>query len=270
MTRRPFPVAHRPVHAAVLGAALLIAACGGGPNAPELTDPTEILTATANLATAARSVHVDLTADGELSLDLTGAGTATPVQLTDTTAAADLDITGGDARVTFAIPGVLGLRGELIAIDGTGYVKSTLTGARYRTVALGPAAPGDSSASMIAGLTDFLKRPGLEPVKGADVACGGGTCYTVTIDLTADELAALGVDTAQIQIPSGLPIPIPSLAGASVNLTVRVAKDTTRLAGLTAVVKTGDTGEATVTVTFSKWNDPITVSAPPADQVDGG
>lgn len=266
---------------------VLVAACGGTPKASALTDPTAILTAAASTTAAATSLHADVKADGSLSLDVTGTGNALPLSLAGTTANADVDIKGGDARATFALPGVLGLRGEVIAVDGTSYVKTSLTGPLYRTTSLGTggaAAPSASpdTAKMLEALTTFLARPELAPTKGEDVACGNGTCYTVHIELTPEELAALGADAgAGAALPSALPVPMPDLGDLGVDLTIRVDQATTQLAGLTAVVASGGAAGAsasaapgatavTVDVTFSKWNEPVTITAPPADQVQSG
>jgi hypothetical protein len=258
-------------------AALLVAACGT-PAASPLTDPNAILKAALTTTAAATSFHLDLAADGSLSLDLTGTGSAAaPMQLDDTTLNADVDIAGGDAKATFAIPGLLGLAGEAILLDGTAYYKTTLTGPLYQTQTLGDVEPDLPSpdpsaiAEMVAELDEFLAQPGVDPVKGADVDCGGTTCYTVEIELTPEELAAMG-DGAEAPIPSGLPLPVPlpDLGDASIDLTIRVEQDTTQLAGVTAVIGIGEAGEITADLTFSKWNEGVSISAPPADQVQGG
>ncbi|HET7168442.1 MAG TPA: hypothetical protein VFI69_04510 [Candidatus Limnocylindrales bacterium] len=242
-----------------------LAACQGQ-TVPLLTDPKAILTAAATEAAAASSVHVDLTAEGSLVVDPLGTGAGAPIELRGTTAAADVDLTGRDARTTFALPGLLGLSGEVIALDDTLYVRSTLTGAQYHvtdlTAAGGASAPPESP---LKGLVDLLSQPGLDPVKGDDVPCGSGTCYTVTIDLTASELAALGADG--IPLPTDLPIPLPDLGAASVQLKVRVDHTTTRLAGISAAADLGDTGELTAELTFTKWGDAVSISPPPADQI---
>jgi hypothetical protein len=155
-------------------------------------------------------------------------------------------------------------------------VKTTLTGPLYQTMTLGEDLPVDPAASpdpnMVAGLAEFLAQPGLDPVKGEDVDCGGTTCYTVRIELTPEELAALagGDPGAELPIPSGLPLPVPDLGDVGLDLTVRVEKTTTRLAGLTVIVTTGVAGEVTVEVRFSKWDEDLSISAPPPDQVQGG
>lgn len=256
--------------AMVVAVALAAAACQSAPSRPELTDPNAILAAAVTATTAARTVRLDATADGTVSLDLLGFGTPTPIELNGTTVSADLDLEGGDARVTFHAPNLLGLTGELIALGGTTYFKSNLTGALYQ-VQPGqdlPVPSGEGRATILKALTDLLATPGLDPVKGDDVNCGSATCYRVDISLTPEDLAALGA--GDLQVPTGLPIPIPlpDLTATTLGLSVLVAKDTTRLAGLKATADLGGgAGVATVDVTFSKWDEDVSISAPPADQL---
>ncbi len=260
--------------ASTLTAALLtlgLAACQSQA-APTISDPKAILAAAATSTAAATSVRLDVSASGALAVDLLGTGSGAPIDLDGTTATADIDLAGRDARATFSIPGLLGIAGEAIAIDGTTYLKSTLTGPQYVVTQTGDPLAGASETpeSLLAGLTDFLAQPELAPVKGDDVPCVGGTCYTVQIDLTADELGALG--GGGVQLPTDLPIliPMPDLGSATLQLTARVEQTSTRLSGLTAVLGLGETGELTVELTFSKWNDPVSISGPPADEVAPG
>lgn len=252
----------------VLAAAVVVAACGGGSSAPALTDPTEIVTAALTSTQSAKSVHLDATLDGTLSVALPGAGGApAPIKLDGTTAAADLDIAGGAAKATFTAPALFNLTGELIAVDGKAYIKTSLQGPQYEVLTLGTQSlPVDPSnpGGLIAALGDFLLQPGVDPVKGEDVACGSTQCYTVTAELTADELAALGLGGT---VP-GLPVDI---SGASIAVTMRVEKDLPHhLAGLTIVVTTGDGNALTLDAILSRWDEPVSISAPPADQIKAG
>lgn len=262
MTRRsPTLLARRAIVLLTVG----LVACQG-PSVQLLTDPKAILTAAATQAAGATSVHLDVSAEGSLVIDPLGTGAGAPIGLRDSTAAADIDLTGHDTRVTFALPGLLGLSGEVIALDDKVYLRSTLTGPQYRVTDV--ATPDGASAapeSPLKGLVDFLAQPGLDPVKGDDVPCAGGTCYTVTIDLTADELASLGAEG--IPLPSDLPIPLPDLKDATVALTIRVEQTTTRLSGITAAIDLAATGELSAELTFTKWGEAVSISAPPADQV---
>jgi hypothetical protein len=249
----------------VLAAAVLVAACGGS-SAPALTDPTEIVTAALTSTESAKSVHLDATLDGTLSIAMPGAGGApAPIKLDGTTAAADLDIAGGAAKVTFTAPALFNITGELIAVDGKVYVKTSLQGAQYEVVDIGDSLPIDPSntGGLVDALGDFLLRPGVDPVKGDDVACGSTQCYTVKADLTADELASFGLGGL-----SGLPVDV---SGASLAVTMRVEKDLPHhLAGLTFVVTTGDGNAITLDAILSRWDAPVSISAPPADQVKAG
>lgn len=265
MTRHP----RVSVAAIVTAAALLFAACQSAPPAT-MTDPREILTAAVAATTAAKTVRIDGSADGTIGLRLEGFETPSAVELTGTTFSADLDLGGGDARATFSAPGLLGLTGEAIVVDGTTYLKTTLTGALYRTLASGediPEPSGAVRATILKDITDILARPELDPVKAEDVACGNATCYRVEITLSPAELAALGA--GDLEAPTGLPIPVPlpDLTAATVDLTVLVAQDTTRLAGLTANADLGPDGAAALDLTFSKWDEPVTISPPPPEGV---
>jgi hypothetical protein len=258
-TRRSFAVA--------VVAMLAVVACGG-PTAPALTDPVEILAAAVRTTSEQKTVRVDLAVDGRIAIDLLGSG-GSPIALSGTTATADIDLETGSARTTFSAPSLLGLTGQIIAVDGTTYIKTTLSGPLYVTQPIGVPVPGASGdpTTILDGLTDLLAQPGLEPVKGEDVQCGNTTCYSVTIELTPDELAALG---GGFELPGNLPMPIPDLTDASVVLSIRVAQDTTRLAGLIAIVDLGDTGDIEIDLVFSKWGDAVSIAAPPADQVAPG
>lgn len=269
MSRVPHP--RLIVLAVAASLAALTVGCQTAPAQPELTDPKAILAAAVTSTAAARMVRVDATADGTVSLDLLGMGTPSPIDLDGTTASADLDLANGNARTTFSAPGLLGLTGEVIALDGTSYVKTTLTGALYRVEPLGPevAVPsGEVRNTVLKGLTDLLADSRLQPVKGDDVPCGSTTCYEVDIRLGPADLAALGLD--DLGAPAGLPVPIqmPDLSAASLDLAVLVAKDTTRLTGVNVTADLGGgAGAATLDVTFSKWDEPVTIAAPPADQL---
>lgn len=259
----------------------LVAACGGDPPVPELTDPREILAAAAATTTAARSVHVEVRADGSLAIDVTGSGVGAAIELEDSTASADLSMEAGAGRVTFALPGLLGLRGEIITTDGTTYVKTTLTGPLYQAIApgdgAGPAPGGspdpDGADSVLRLLTDVITHPDLTPVKGADVDCAGTRCYTVAITVTPAQLAGLvndGLDLPDLSGGLPIPVPLPDLTGATIGLTIHVQKATGRLDSIAADIAGGAIGAATVGLTFSRWDESVSIVAPPPDQVRAG
>ena len=259
--------------ALAIAAVVAIGACQSAPSLPTLTDPNEILAAAVTTASTAKTVRIDGSADGTIGLDLAASGAPAAFELTGTTFSADLDLENGDARATFSAPGLLGLTGEIILVDGTAYLKSTLTGALYRELSIGadiPEPSGVARETILDTLIDLLSNPELDPVKAEDVACGGTTCYQVQITLSPADLMAVGAgDLEPIEV-FAIPIPLPDLAAATVDLTVLVAKDTNRLAGMTADADLGANGAAVLDLTFSKWDEAVSISAPPPDQVAPG
>jgi hypothetical protein len=254
---------------AALAVALILTGCQQQANL--LTDPNVILAAAASSTASATSVHVDVTADGPIEFDPFGTGAGAAINLRGTTAAADLDLAKRNLRATFSSPNLMGIAGELIVLDGTAYLKSTLTGPKYLTTTV-PTAPDASpapSAQALGGISDLLTSADLEPSKGDDVPCAGGTCYTINIKLTPEKVAALGGGSGTGAIPSA-PIPgitLPNLSDATADIAIHVEQTTNRLSDIDAVVHLGDVGDPHVVVTFTKWNEPVAVTAPPADQV---
>ena len=257
--------------------ALTVGACQQG--APTLTDPNAILAAAATTTASATSAHIDASADGTVQFDPFGTGAGAAINLRGTTASADVDLAANELKATFSSPNLMGIAGELIVADGSAYVKSTLTGPSYRktTIPEPSASSPVPTAAALSGLADLLARADLKPVKGDDVPCAGGTCYTVTINLTAAQLAALGSGPATgspmpsmpaiPSIPSIPGVQLPDLSNASAELKILVEQSSTRLSGLDAVLHLGEIGDPHIVVTFTKWNEPVTIAAPPADQV---
>ena len=239
-------------------AALILAACQGQP-VKLLTDPNEILAAAATTAASATSVHVDVAIDGTVAIDPLGTGSAAPIDLRDTTLNADLDLQNGKTKATFTAPALIGLAGEVIVADAV-YVKSTLTGPKYRSTPI-----EGTPQSPLKGLTDLLARADLAPTKGADAPCPGGTCYTLHVTLDAAELGAL---LGGVTLPTDLPVPMPDVSVSTIDLTLHIEQTTTRLADATATIDLGDTGNVTLQATFTKWNESVQIGPPPADQVE--
>ena len=234
-------------------------ALGGCSSAPALSDPTEILTKAIEAFQDAKTVHLAASLDGQFKLDLSGTGSAGSMDFTGTTLEGDVDIENTKAKVTFALPAFLGLTGEVIAVDGASYIKTSMTGALYMksegTDAL-PVDPTDTDAT-IADIKAFLEKPEISPTKGDDVDCNGEKCYSVTIELTGAEIAGLSSPDPESSMDPN----------ANVDVTILVEKDSVKLHKITAAVAAGDTGSVTVVLTFTNWDAAVTIDAPPDDQV---
>jgi hypothetical protein len=239
-------------------AAIAVGACGA-PATPDLTSPTEIVLATLATTETAKSVHLEATVSGELKMSVLPGAPATPIDLTGTTVSGDVALDAGAVHATFKVPNLFDLAGELIVVDGKGYFKTTVTGAQYQVTSLGEAIP-KTGKGLADTLGDLLMSEDVTLTKGGDVGCGGKQCYTVTTQLTAEDLGGVQV--------TGLPIDI---AGATVDIEIRVEKELpNHLGGLTVTMTLPDTDPVVVDVAFSKWDEAVTVTAPPADQVAGG
>jgi hypothetical protein len=246
----------------LVGVAVVLIACGG-PALPALTDPTEIVTAALDSTEGARSVHLEVKLDGEINADLAGTGGAgTGIPLTGTTAAADVDMAGGKAHATLAVPALLNFNADLIQIGETTYLKSSLGGPQYEILQATDELPVDptDASGIFDDVGDLLTADGVDPVKGDDVECGGRQCYTVMIELTPDELATLGGGAVSQLVPM-------DIGAASLAFTIRVEKDTRRLAGISSVVSLGDQGSLTLDVAFSRWDEPVDISPPPPEEI---
>jgi LppX_LprAFG lipoprotein len=273
-----------------------LAGCGGGAAASPISDPTAILTQSIEAARAAKTVHVKVDVAGKVPIgDLSGllagglsgipGGSAAPtpssaasasgasagLDLTGTTAEGDLDFADTAAHIAFAAPALLGVTGDLIAVDGAAYLKVSLLGDKYQKLDETPGStaspgaslsPSGSAASPLptAGMVDSLKTAlgqlKTPPTKLADEQCGDTTCYHVRVTLDQSTTSALE-----------------SLApGVTGTGTVDVWVRQNDLRPSQIVIK-GDSGTAagmTVTATFSDWDKAVSIQAPPADQVTSG
>jgi len=248
----------------VVGAmvSLIAGACGSGSTAaPTLTDPVEILQAGAASLGEMKSVHLRGVMEGEMSLDIGGAGGGAPLPLKGTTLDADVDVVGNALSADLMAPALLNLRVSLIVVDGASYLRAPiLTGDSWVRQPAGGGIGGDPGAAL-EGLAAFLARPELQPEKLPDVRCAGTDCYSVQFTVPVQELRdALGA----------LGDSIPGLSGNAVGdatVTVGVRKDNLQLATLSLEVPAGGTTPLTINLELTKVNEPVTIEAPPADQV---
>jgi hypothetical protein len=261
----PRHLARPPISAVLAVLALAVAACGTGSTAaPALTDPVAILQAGAASVGEMKTVHVRGVIEGEVSLGLGGLGGGAaggaPLPLKGTTLDADVDVANSALAAELVAPTLLNMRINLIVVDGSSYLRAPiLTGDSWVRQPAEGGIGGDPGAAL-QGLSAFLAQPGLQPVKLPDVRCAGTDCYSVQFTVTAQDLAdALG----------SLGSSIPGLSGAvgDVTVTVGVRKDNLDLATLSLEVPAGGTTPLTISLELTKVDEPVTIEAPPADQV---
>jgi hypothetical protein len=236
----------------LLAAATLSAACGAG-NGPTISDPKEIITKSVEALQAAKTVHLAATVDGTLTIDLLGTGTASPLELTGTSLNGDIDLAAGNAHLAASVPAFVGLSADVIVLGSDTYTLVSLLGTKYTKSTTTPGDPTDP-ATMITEIKAFLDRPEATPTKKDDASCGSKTCYQVEIELSAAELQTLAPDQP--------------LGDASVVLDLLVEKDTLHPAGATVTVTSTTMGTLTLKLSLSDWDKAVTITAPPADQVE--
>jgi hypothetical protein len=256
-TRRPA----RRLAAAALVVLVALAASACGSSSPALTDTVEILQAGAASLGEMKTVHLRGVIEGEISLDIGGAGGGAPLPLKGTTLDADVDVVGNALSADLMAPALLSLRVSLIVVGGASYLRAPIiTGDSWLRQPAAGGIGGDPGAAL-EGLAAFLARPELQPEKLPDVRCAGTDCYSVRFTVPVQELRdALG----------SLGGSIPGLSGDAVGdatVTVGVRKDDLRLASIGVELPAGGATPLTIAVELTKVDEPVTIEAPPADQV---
>lgn len=231
-------------------ATVSLGACGT--STPTLSDPKEIITKAVEAMQKATSVHLDASVDGSLKSGILGGARSGDITLGGTTLSGDVDLANKKLHLSAAVPSMLGLTADIIVLGPDTYTKISLSGPRYTKSTTSASVPTDPTTA-ITDLKTFLTRPEIMPVKKSDATCGSKSCYVVEIDLTAVELGTL--------------VPGSNLGDATVTVSIQVEKDTLYPASLSVVAKGSTVGDLTLKVELLAWDKAVTVTAPPADQV---
>ena len=235
----------------LLPATLALGACGGN-SGPTISDPKEIITKAVEAMQAAKTVHIEATVDGTLKPGILGGPGAGDITLAGTTLSGDVDFTNKNIHLAAGVPAMLGLTADVLVIGADTYTKISLSSTKYVKSSTGASTPADP-ANAIAQLKSFLDKPEIAPAKKDDVTCGSKSCYVVQIDLSSAELKTLVPDT--------------DLGDATITLSIRVEKDTLHPVALNVTARGSTVGDLTLKVALSAWDKAVTISAPPADQV---
>jgi hypothetical protein len=284
---------HRRLVALAATALVALAACSAA--APAISDPSEIVTQSLDALSKAKTVHARADVTGTLPFDagallggLSG-GSGTPsasgssMDLAGTYLDATVDIGGKKGTVTIAIPFLLGTKLDLIMDGDTSYTRISLFGDKWQKSIASPEpgaspSPSQDAASMVADVKKLLSQPDVKTEKLADEKCGEDDCYHVRITAPASALAAdasglasgLGGDLGGLA--GGLTSPAPGaspLIGGDVTIDWWARKSDLRPMKI-VLGTTAEGSTLAVTVTMDKWDEAVTVSPPPADQVTEG
>ncbi len=238
----------------------VLAACQ---TTPALTDPTDIITQGLEATTSLKSFHVSLALDGSFNMSPTGGS----VDLSETSLEADVDIDGKQARLTFAVPALLGLSGDVLLIGSDLWVKTSMGGDLYSHMSADitgasfePSASLDT-ASMVQEVEDFLAKDGVVTTKLADVACGSRQCYQVSVSIPSSLMEEAGA-VASLD-PS-------TVFGDALVLNLLFDREKLWLTELSTDVASDELGTFSVTLSFSNFDEAVTLSPPPDAEVTEG
>jgi LppX_LprAFG lipoprotein len=268
---------HRPATRAFAGAllALAVIGCGsssGTPTAPPVSDPNEIITRSATGITAVQTVHFDVAVAGSINTAALGSsggalGLSGALKLDGTTVSGDVDIQKQALHVTASMPALLGLSADIIQVDGFMYTKISLMGPKYTkfpatTLPVASAAPSASPdiSSMVSSLSTGLTASGAKATLVGRDQVDGRDAYHVSIDVP-NSLLSQGVGALAGSAASGVSID-------TLTLDYWVFVDSLNPAKLELKAGSATLGNLAVTVTLTKYNQPVTIKAPADSEIE--
>lgn len=264
----------KPILAAAAIMGLVAAGCGGSsgtPTPPPISDPMEIITRSLDEVQKSTSLHVRVTVDG--SLDMSGLGEITGglsgnIKLSGTYLEGDVDVTNQALDFKFGVPALLALSGRIIVVDGYSYTQISLQGDKYAKSEAGEnlpvdlPSPGASASGEIAAAVDEIKKQldeaGLEATLESDAKVDGKDCYHISIEIPAEKLDELMGEAAAAA---------PSVKIEDAQLDYYVYKDDLRPAKITASGRADLTGQASLEVVITKYDQKVDIKAPDPSQI---
>ncbi|HEY2887466.1 MAG TPA: hypothetical protein VGJ17_02540, partial [Candidatus Limnocylindrales bacterium] len=263
-----------------------LAACSSptpsGASTGALTDPKAILAKSLTALNDAKTFHLTGSLSGTLEADLTNSGTDSAIDLKGTALTADADVPNERASLSISVPALFALKVDYLQIGPDTYSRNSLSGPdwTHTSVAadassapsaiptprrIGSASPSpvaapssspEGSLDLVGQITAGLDNLPNPPTVGPAATCGTKSCYTIEISVPLN-----GGDA------TGLGLPLPSGAAASVTVTLSIEQDTLLPVHAVAVINAGSNGTFNLELSLSKFNAPVSISAPPAGQV---
>jgi hypothetical protein len=258
---RALPIAVVAFVLVFLTAVVWYAVAGGA----SLTDPAEILTRGAEATSEADSFHVEVTVAGSVEDPDTGSS----MPLDGVSVSGDVDVANEAAHVTFAVPFLLGLSGEAIILGEDMYLMSSLSGDKWvhmpATSESSPSPAPSSPAEVADKVAEFLATDGVTAEKLADEECGEDTCYHIRLSISEEAMAA-HPDAMPDMGEYGSFLPDEAFRGPVV-VDLLFDRDALWLRQVSTSAADSESGDASLTVDLSQYNESFEISAPPADQV---
>ncbi len=260
--------------------AVAASGCGsssGTPTAAPVSDPNEIITRSATGLENVQTLHFDVAIVGSVNMGalsgLTGSGSSAlsgSIKLDGASVTGDVDIAKQAYHISASLPTLFGLTADIIQVDGYTYTRISTSGDKYtksQSSALLPIPSAAPSATLnVADTVDQLKA-GLDAIGAKATLVGkdqvdGRDAYHVTVTVPTDKL------NQEIGAAGG---------GAAGGVTVDTASfdywvyvDSLQPAKLEVKASSASLGSLDVTMTLTKYGQPVTITAPPDSEIQAG
>lgn len=247
-----------------LALATIVVGCGLG-GTPRLEDPQEILTKSVEAMADVESVRFAVAVDG--TLEVAEMGGSLTIDGTELTGSMAMD--GSAGQFAFEVPALFGLSGEMRIIGEEAFIKSSMTGPMWMRQEIpsdeaDPLAQAADPQAALAEVKKFLAKDGVELTKLEDVECGDErSCYHLSLDIAGEVFreSAAGQDAAD-EVLDAL------AEGLTFDLQIDV--ETLHLVRAATSFEDEAMGSIELTMTFDGFGDPVSVEAPPSDEVTEG
>ncbi len=267
------------------------AAPAGASAAVNANDPNSIITQALNGATDVKSFHIELTVAGTIkaaalsdSLGGSAAGAASDIKLDGMSIVGDVDVANKAGKLALTVPpiaalGNVPLSGDAILVNNTlyyrmppftdaKYTQQDLTSVGDTLQALSSALPASVPTALPSGsgsLTDSLAQiraamdaAGVKATLVGTEQIGGQDAYHISVSIPVDYL------NSQIAAEASSS-PAMKIDSASADFWVYTANS--RLAKVEVKAASSTLGSIDVTVTVTNYDQPVTITAPPASDV---
>lgn len=285
-------------NAATAGATNQVAGASGAPGSSVAgasgaafnpNDPSSIIDQVISSGSAIKSFHLKLAVTGTVNASALssdagsgaagagGVGLSGNIKLDGTALEGDVDVANSAAHLTFNAPStVMGapLSGDLILVDNAFYYKVTLLGPMYTKTDLSalsslasfaPVAIPTPDASAMTGITDEINQlraamdqAGVKANLVGVEQIGGQDAYHIALTIPLDQINA--EIAAQASAAPGMKID-------SASVDFWIYKSNNRLAQFEAKAASSAIGNVDLMLTVSAYDQPVTVTAPPASEV---
>ena len=282
----------------IFAVAIAFSAAGCGTNAATpsptlLTNPSQIVTLSFTSLEASTTLHMDATISGSVKAGALGAvagagaiGLLGDLKLDGSTLVGDVYLARQALHLTAAFPSLFGSSAEVIVVDGYAYSKTktpfSAADEKYKKLKVAASLPAQSTApsaspaaspsaapeatfSFAGLLHQFDSQVGSAAATAVLVGqetVAGRAAYHLVVNVPVDVVSqALGV--AGVTLPGGMSFDVTPVD-------YWVYDDGLAPARIQVNVSSSTIGTVAVSMTFTSYNQPVVIQAPPDDQVVAG